>query len=77
MSSEYRTKSLNSGFVIKDGPHSVDTKGMIAGVKDVRDTVCKQYQDAKYQYQIGGDISVGSHGKAILTPYSPGSWYVR
>ena len=35
----------------------------------LRSDICKRFEDAKFQYQVGNSLS----GQAILSPYSPGS----
>ena len=55
---------------IKDGPTSLDVKGIISGLKMVLEDLTKQYEQAKLDYQT----CRAGFGKAILSPYSPGSF---
>ena len=70
-SSQIRTYSKKS-IMIKDGQTSLDTTSIVNGFISLHKELLKQYEDMKLGYQVGN-----SHGKAILTPYSPGSDYAN
>ena len=68
LGSEIKTHSLNS-ISLKDGPSSLDLRGIVQGLNILFSDVVKRYDQAKLQYQLGGSIA----GQAVLSPYSPGS----
>jgi hypothetical protein len=65
--SQLRTQSLSS-LALKDGPSSIDTRGIVAGLAIIYKDVCEKYETAKMEYKTTNSI-----GQAILGPYSPGS----
>ena len=67
LGSELKTHSLNS-ISLKDGPSSIDLKGIVQGLKILYDDLGKRYEQAKVAYQVSGVT-----GQAVLSPYSPGS----
>lgn len=67
LSSEVKTNAL-SAMAIKDGPSSIDTRGIVANLHILHEHMCKKYEDAKMQYKLNGVV-----GQAVLSPYSPGS----
>lgn len=68
LGSEIRTHSLNS-ISLRDGPSSLDLRGIVQGLNILFTDIVKRYDEAKIQYQLGGSIA----GQAVLSPYSPGS----
>ena len=67
LGSELKTHSLNA-ISLKDGPSSLDLRGIVAGLKILFDDINKRYDEAIVQYKLNGVV-----GQAILGPYSPGS----
>ena len=57
--------SAGQGIAIKDGSSSIDLKGVAGGKQQTAKTFCEEYQDAKFQYQSGANVSI----RAILSPY--------
>ena len=68
LGSEIRTHSLNS-ISLRDGPSSLDLRGIVQGLNILFTDIVKRYDGAKIQYQLGNRIA----GQAVLSPYSPGS----
>lgn len=66
--SQLKTYSLKA-IAIRDGASSLDMRGVIIGLKALHDDLTKKYEDVKLDYQT----SKLGLGKAILSPYSPGS----
>lgn len=66
--SQLKTYSLKA-IAIRDGASSLDMRGVIVGLKALHDDLTKKYEDVKLDYQT----SKLGLGKAILSPYSPGS----
>ena len=67
LGSELKTHSLNA-ISLRDGPSSLDLRGIVAGLKILFDDLAKRYDEAVLQYKMNGVV-----GQAILGPYSPGS----
>ena len=67
LGSEVKTNAL-SAMAIKDGPSSIDTRGIVANLHILHQGMCKNYEDATMQYKLNGVV-----GQAVLGPYSPGS----
>jgi|TARA_B100000676_G_C18073403_1_gene845955 hypothetical protein len=67
LGSELKTHSLNA-IALKDGPSSLDLRGIVSSLKILFDDINKKYDDAKLEYKMNGIV-----GQAILGPYSPGS----
>ena len=67
LGSELKTHSLNA-ISLKDGPSSLDLRGIVSGLKILFDDINKRYDEATMQYKLNGVV-----GQAILGPYSPGS----
>lgn len=67
-SSQLKTYSLKA-IAIRDGASSLDMRGVIVGLKALHDDIVKKYEDVKLDYQT----SKLGLGKAVLSPYSPGS----
>lgn len=65
---QWRYYSLRA-ISTKDGPTSLDMKGIAQAFKNIHDDLIKQFEQAKFDYQC----SAGG-GKAILSPYSPASY---
>jgi hypothetical protein len=72
MGSEMKTQGLNA-IRVSDGPSSVDCTAAANYIKYLHDHSCKQYEDFKFNYSTGSNTV----GKAILSPYSPGSDVVQ
>ena len=68
MGSELKTQSLNAVKVV-DGPSSIDFTAVAANIRYLYDYSCKNYEEYKFNYAAGNNAV----GKAILSPYSPGS----
>ena len=67
LGSELKTHSLNS-IALKDGPSSLDLRGIVQGLNLLFDDITRRYDESKMQYKLNGIV-----GQAILSPYSPGS----
>ena len=65
--SELKTHSLNA-IALKDGPSSLDLRGIVSGLKILFDDTSAKFEDAKLHYKLNGVV-----GQASLSPYSPGS----
>jgi hypothetical protein len=68
LGSEMKTQSLNA-VRVSDGPSSIDYTAVAANIKYLYEFSCKQYEEYKFNYAAGSNAV----GKAILSPYSPGS----
>jgi hypothetical protein len=68
LGSEVRTNSLNA-IVVKDGPSSIDMRGIAAGLHNIYKDMCAKYDHYVMQWQAGNSVA----GQAILSPYSPAS----
>lgn len=77
LGSEVKTEA-NGAVAIKDGPSSVDLRGIAANLAALQNNICSIYEDLlnKYRFEKGNGDGT-SLGAAILSPYSPGSWGVR
>jgi hypothetical protein len=71
LGSEIRTESGNA-IAIKDGPSSIDLRGVTATLTALYKDLCMKYDKALLDYKSGNSIA----GQAILGPYSPGSDYM-
>ena len=71
LGSEVKTESGNA-ISIKDGPSTVDLRGVAGSLMMLYRDVCTKYDDMLNSYQYNNT----SVGQAILGPYSPGSWSV-
>lgn len=67
LGSELKTHSLNA-ISLRDGPSSIDLRGIVSGLKILFDDINRRYEEAVTQYKLNGVV-----GQAILGPYSPGS----
>jgi hypothetical protein len=67
LGSELKTHSLNA-ISLRDGPSSLDLRGIVAGLNILFEDIAQRYEDAVLQYKLNGVV-----GEAILGPYSPGS----
>ena len=65
--SELKTHSLQA-VALRDGPSSIDLRGIVSGLKILFDDINRRYDEAVTQYKLNGVV-----GQAILGPYSPGS----
>jgi hypothetical protein len=68
MGSELKTQALNAVKVV-DGPSSIDFTAVASNIRYLYDYACKNYEEYKFNYAAGNNAV----GKAILSPYSPGS----
>lgn len=68
MGSEMKTQALNA-VRVSDGPSSIDYTAVAANIKYLYEYSCKTYEEYKFNYAAGNNAV----GKAILSPYSPGS----
>lgn len=66
MQGEYR-KSSKKNVIVKDGPNFFDGTKSGTAQKDVTDSFCKQYMDAKMQYANGTLV-----GHAVVGPFRLG-----
>jgi hypothetical protein len=66
--SQLKTYSLRA-IALRDGPSSLDLRGVVAGLKALHDDLNEKYEQAKMEYETGKR----GVGQAILSPYSPGS----
>jgi hypothetical protein len=64
LNSEWRTAS-NSAMSIKDGPSSIDGKGIAAAKGEVAKEACGNFEDAMKQYRAGNSKA----GEAIVGPH--------
>lgn len=72
IASEIRKESGNA-ISIKDGPSSIDLRGVTSTLTVLYQDLCKKYDEALMDYRAGNSVT----GQSILGPYSPGSDYVR
>jgi hypothetical protein len=72
--SEAKTESSNA-IAIKDGPSSIDLRGVSRSLSAMYMDFCKKYDDllSAYEYASGGGDGAPA-GAAILSPYSPASF---
>ena len=68
LGSELKTHALNA-ISLKDGPSSIDLRGIVQGLQSGHDFVCEKYEAALIQHKLGD----GAIGQAVLSPYAPGS----
>lgn len=65
---EYRA-AANKGIVIRDGPSSIDARGMIGAKKEIMDDACKKYRQAEFEFRLGnsnvGEAIIGPHRNSI------------
>lgn len=73
LGSEVKTESANA-ISIKDGPSSIDLRGVSASLNALYKDLCAKYDEmiSTYQYASGGGDG-GPAGAAVLSPYSPAS----
>lgn len=71
LGSEIKTESGNA-IAIKDGPSSIDLRGVSATLQILYKDICQKYDKLLLDYKSGGTLA----GQAVLGPYSPGSDYV-
>jgi len=64
LSSEWRTASKNA-ISFKDGPSSIDAKGVAAEKQALAKEACENYTDALMQYRAGNAAA----GEAIVGPH--------
>lgn len=70
LNSLIKTYSIKS-IIIKDGMSMLDMRNVVTGLKVLYDDLNKKYDHAILQYQTFRSTG----GKAILSPYSPGSYF--
>lgn len=68
MGSEMKTQALNA-VRVTDGPSSIDYTAVAGHIRFLYEFSCKAYEEYKFNYAAGNNAV----GKAILSPYSPGS----
>ncbi len=65
---EYR-KASNQGMVIRDGPSSIDARGMVAAKKELAEESCSRYTKAEFEFRLGnsnvGEAIIGPHRNSI------------
>ena len=65
---DYRS-ATNKGVVIRDGPSTIDARGMLASKKDIMESACKKYDEAELEFRLGnsnaGEAIIGPHRNAI------------
>lgn len=71
LGSEVRSESTNA-ISIKDGPSSIDLRGVSNTLLILYKDLCEKYEQAVIDYQAGSSLA----GTSILGPYSPGSDFV-
>jgi hypothetical protein len=69
--SEIKLESGNA-IAIKDGPSSIDLRGVTGTLSMLYKDICSKYEQAVIDYKAGNSIA----GQAILGPYSPASDFV-
>ena len=67
-----KTQALNA-VRVNDGPSSIDMTAVANYIKYLYEYSCKKYDEYKFNYAAGNNAV----GKAILSPYSPGSDVVQ
>ena len=68
MGSEMKTQALNA-VKVTDGPSSIDYTAVATNIRYLYEFACKSYEEYKFNYAAGSNAV----GKAILSPYAPGS----
>jgi len=71
LGSELKLEAGNS-ISIKDGPSSIDLRGVSSTINIYRNDICSQYDQILLDYKAGSSLG----GQAILGPYSPASEFV-
>ena len=61
---DYRV-ATNKGVVIRDGPSSIDARGVVAAKKEIMDSACEKYQNAEFEFRLGNSNA----GEAIIGPH--------
>ena len=72
LGSEMKTQSLNA-VRVSDGPSSIDYTAVAGHIKYLYQYSCERYEEYKFNYLAG----TNAVGKAILSPYAPGSDVVQ
>tara|TARA_Y100000592_G_scaffold28733_1_gene45756 strand:+ start:22571 stop:23083 length:513 start_codon:yes stop_codon:yes gene_type:complete len=74
--SQVKTEASNA-IAIKDGPSSIDLRGVTQNLNTLYKDLCQKYTDLldTYRYNKGSGDGTPA-GAAILSPYSPASWGV-
>jgi len=68
LGSEVKTEAANA-ISIKDGPSSIDLRGVAQNLNIMYKDLCTKYDDLLSAYQYNNTLV----GQAVLGPYSPGS----
>lgn len=68
LGSEFKTQGLNA-ISVTDGPSSINMTAIAQNMKFLYEKVCADYEKYKFNHAAG----TNAVGKAILSPYSPGS----
>ena len=69
--SEIRKEASNA-IAIKDGPSSIDLRGVTGTLSVLYKDLCEKYEKYLLDYKTGRSIG----GQSIIGPYSPGSDFV-
>lgn len=71
--SEVKTQAGNA-ISIKDGPSSIDLRGITSYLREAQKDICGQYSELLDRYRYENSVTGSAVlGEAILGPYSPGS----
>jgi hypothetical protein len=65
----------SEAVMIKDGPSVLDTRTASNNMMAIASTLCKTYSDLLNEYNFMGGKNGNIKGQAVLTPYSPGSFF--
>lgn len=71
LGSELKSEAGNA-ISIKDGPSSIDLRGVAGTIATYRNDICSRYDQYLMDYKAGG-MPIG---QAVLGPYSPASEFV-
>lgn len=69
---EVKTEGANA-ISIKDGPSSIDLRGVASTISFLYEDICGKYQNLLKDYK---EDLVSAAGQAILGPYSPGADFI-
>tara|TARA_R110000824_G_scaffold293670_2_gene481968 strand:- start:606 stop:1106 length:501 start_codon:yes stop_codon:yes gene_type:complete len=72
LGSEVKTEASNA-ISIKDGPSSIDLRGVTANLTNLYNDLCAKYDALLKTYQYNNTLV----GQAVLGPYSPGSMVIN
>ena len=57
LGSELKTHSLNA-ISLRDGPSSIDLRGIVSGLKILFDDINRRYEEAVTQYKLNGVVGI-------------------